>query len=238
MDNDNKLIPVFDMLIERLTNLEQKNDLLQNELDKILNYSQFFPNETTIRWIKFLNHFRINCCHPVMNLPVHIKNKVFNIINPCDNTEFTVVVRDDIIIRPEGQKEFADALLDVLPKPFLIVDRPMFPCHQKIGSWYSDHHYQPWQDALSDVEDQIIIGTLVWDKSMMKGADKLKDDIQYSAVQLVKGITHPFVFIWEIRENHYKASRFVLEKKCEGFTAPVDEDKSKMYDNIWIKLRL
>jgi hypothetical protein len=235
--DDNKMVLVFDMLIERLTNLEQKNDLLHKKIANIKKFNRFFPDQTTIQWMKYFDRIRFHCFRPVMDLPVHIQNIVFAIINPCDNTEITVVVRDNSTITFESQKEFADTLLDVLPKPFLVVDRPIFTWKDEKNTEFISY-LKTWESVLSNFKNKTIIGTMVWEKSMMKGAEKLKDDIQYSPVQLVEGEKIPHVLIWEIIENHRKASRFVLEKKCEGVDARLcrQKDIPKWQEYAWIKL--
>jgi hypothetical protein len=134
------LADVFEMLTCRLTNMEMKVD----DLSPLARHTQ--------RWVNFFSLHGIKCSRDV---PDNLKHTAFTVCSLSHKyTVITVCGTDNTY---ESLSKYAAKIGDI-PKPFILVDTPVF---------FNDGKRQFWNNTLYQKDHNLVpvIGVLVWDRN-------------------------------------------------------------------------
>lgn len=187
-EDSNKLIGVFEMLVNRLTNVEEKLDTIMNQQAIILN-QPIYRTELTRRWIKYFQKYEIVCLNNSVIMPIHLLDKTFTIINPVDKEKIKVIVYDTFDITYKELSNYAKELTTDIEPPYIVISRPLFPASDTYQSkcdrsqFKSAEDFKEWNKLIFHDKNPILglmvvkYGNSEFDYSVMQLAyPKTKDN--------------------------------------------------------------
>jgi hypothetical protein len=151
MLQDDKLVSVFEMLVTRLSDVEEQCRRLSQ---KVTQACTVIRTKTTEQWIEFFRRNRISCRYiDADDVPGHLLDRIFQIVNPTNADELlTIIVRNEPMAPTyANQCAFYHQVLrnQNIPLPLVIVDEPVFRVSSDWSSQRLPHTAAP------------ILGTLV-----------------------------------------------------------------------------
>lgn len=169
---DRKLIGVFEMLVDRLSDLETKVDKLTNQVKPLTRHAQ--------KWFSFFTSHGMTCSRDTAQTTTFTTRSAeqpYQVITVCgsDNTM-------------AGMTRIAGRYKHV-PKPFLVVDTPVFATDYFRRSLWTAHLYDEGHNKAP------VLGVIVWNKEVKDGS-ALRVIEEVSAVQLVEDGDQS-VLVWQ-----------------------------------------
>lgn len=260
MQHDEYLSKVFEMLIERLGNVEDGLRCIAHQSDA----SGLFLTELTTRWIQWFTEIDFACKRPNRanhpSIPQHFLNKCFVVTNPIDKMDILVIVRDSVIISYSSQKAFAQKLIDMgMKPPFLLVDRPLFLCNRENeGSGWADEY--DWSAAMSNQDDEgCVIGIIVYtddDNNTNMDAVQLVETFEVESEQTGNDLDEhidryhndetsahsysrlKYILRWFRHESWICTKLGTMEFKPDpGYCVTIPKDRFESLERLWIRFR-